>query len=274
VKSSQPRVNRTMKPTARKISEFLNFAEHFAKGAGKILKSGFNRKVRIRYKGRIDPVTQFDLKSEKFIVANIARAYPDHSILTEEGYGKKSPGLFRWIVDPLDGTVDYAHGFPVYCVSIALEYDHQIIAGVVYDPDRQECFKAGLGRGAFLNNKRIKVSKETNLERALLATGFAYNIKTVRRNNLGLFNRMAKEAQGIRRLGSAAIDLCWLACGRLDGFWEMYLHPWDTAAGKLIVEEAGGKITRFDGSKYSVFHKEILASNGHIHNAMKDVLHK
>ncbi len=254
------------------IKELLRFSEEVARGAGQILKNGFNRPPRIRYKGRIDPVTEFDLRSEKHIVSQIQRRYPDHSILAEEGSGRKMDGAFRWVIDPLDGTVDYAHGFPVYCVSIGLEYNSEVVAGVVFDPERNECFTSGCGCGAFLNGKRIRVSKENKLERALLATGFAYDVKTARRNNLGYFSRMAKQAQGVRRLGSAAIDLCWLACGRIDGFWELSLHPWDTAAGWLIVEEAGGKVTRFSGRKYSIYDNEILASNGRVHRAMQKVL--
>jgi len=256
----------------REIKELLRFSEDVARGAGQILKNGFNRPPRIRYKGRIDPVTEFDLSSEKHIVSQIQRRFPDHSVLAEEGSGRKAEGAFRWVIDPLDGTVDYAHGFPVYCVSIGLEYHSKVVAGVVFDPERNECFTSGCGCGAFLNGKRIRVSKENKLERALLATGFAYDIKTARRNNLGYFSRMAKQAQGVRRLGSAAIDLCWLACGRIDGFWELSLHPWDTAAGRLIVEEAGGKVTRFNGRKYSIYDNEILASNGQVHRAMQKVL--
>ena len=261
-----------MRQTKKEIRGYLEAAEDIARAAGGILKRGFNRPPDIRLKGRIDPVTVYDLKSEKFIVRSLQKRFPQHAVLAEEGSGSGREGPYRWIIDPLDGTVDYAHGFPVYCVSIALECDGEIIAGVVYDPERQEMFSAGLGLGAHLNGKKIRVSAQSNLERALLATGFSYNIKHARRNNLGLFARMAKKAQGIRRLGSAAIDLCWLAAGRIDGFWELYLHPWDTAAGKLIVQEAGGIVTRFDGRAHSIFHMDILASNGHIHRAMQEVL--
>jgi myo-inositol-1(or 4)-monophosphatase len=261
-----------MRQTKKETRLYLKAAEDVARGAGGILKRGFTRSPDIRLKGRIDPVTAYDLKSEKFIVRSLLKRFPDHAVLAEEGSGSDREGQYRWIIDPLDGTVDYAHGFPVYCVSIALECDGQIIVGVVFDPERQEMFSAGLGLGAHMNGRRIKVSAQSNLERALLATGFSYNIKHARKNNLGLFARMAKRAQGIRRLGSAAIDLCWLAAGRIDGFWELYLHPWDTAAGKLIVQEAGGIVTRFDGREYSIVHKDILASNGRIHRAMQEVL--
>lgn len=254
------------------IRTLVDFAEKTAREAGAILKKGFNQSYKIKYKGRIDPVTEFDLKSEQFIINQIKKRYPEHGILSEEGSDKKAIEPFRWIIDPLDGTVDFAHGFPVYCVSIGVEYMGRSVAGAVYDPERNECFTAGAGLGARLNGKKIKVTTEKKLQRALLATGFSYSIATAKRNNLGLFARMAKEAQGIRRLGSAALDLCWVACGRLDGFWELHLHPWDTAAAILVVSEAGGKVTRFDGLAYSIFDDEILASNGHLHSAMKNVL--
>ncbi len=261
-----------MKPTKKEIRSYLRFAERLARHAGEILHDGFNRKHHVTYKGRINPVTEYDLKSEKYITGQIKKTYPNHAILAEEGNDVEERSDFRWVIDPLDGTVNYAHGFPVYCVSIALEYREETIVGVVYDPERKELFSAGRGMGAFLNGKKISVSAETSLQRALLATGFAYNIGTAKRNNLGFFARMAKKAQAIRRPGSAAIDLCWLACGRIDGFWEFYLHPWDTAAAKLIVEEAGGIVTRIDGRKYSIFDEDILAGNRRIHKAMMAVL--
>lgn len=254
------------------IRNFVRFAEKLARGAGKILRQGFNRRLRIHYKGRINPVTEYDLKSELYITSQISKRFPDHDILAEEGSDVEKQSPFRWVIDPLDGTVNYAHGFPVYCVSIALEYDGDIVAGVVYDPERDELFSAGTGMGAHLNKQRIQVSDEKVLQRALLATGFAYNIGTAKRTNLGLFARMAKKAQGLRRPGSAAIDLCWLACGRLDGFWEFYLHPWDTAAAKLITEEAGGAVSRINGKRYSIFAPDILATNGHLHKAMISAL--
>jgi myo-inositol-1(or 4)-monophosphatase len=252
--------------------ELITCASDIALGAGEILRKGFKRRHNITYKGRIDPVTEYDLKSEKYIISRIRKKFPDHAILSEEGHGRKSDNSFRWIIDPLDGTVNYAHGFPVYCVSIAIEYENDMLVGVVYDPERDELFTAGKSLGAYMNRQKIHVSTEKNLERALLATGFGYNVKTARKNNLGLFARMVKTAQAVRRPGSAAIDLCWLAAGRLDGFWEFYLHPWDTAAGILIVEEAGGRVTRIDGRPYSIFHIDILASNGFLHKKMQNTL--
>ncbi len=260
--------------SVRELKKFLAIAQETALGAGKILSDGFHLPKKVRYKGVIDPVTQFDIKSERFVKSKIQKAYPDHSLLAEEGDDVDTGSEFRWVIDPLDGTVNYAHGFPVYSVSIALQYQGESVVGVVYDPEKDEMFSASLGRGAFVNNKRLKVTSEKDLQRGLLATGFAYNIQTARINNLGMFARMAKKAQGVRRLGSAALDLCWVGAGRLDGFWEYELHPWDTAAGMLIVTEAGGKVTRIDGTKYQIFHKDILATNGLLHTSMKRVLHQ
>ena len=261
-----------MSISKKQTRELVDFAADVAMGAGEILKSGFNRNFRVEYKGRIDPVTEYDLKSERYIVSRIAKEYPRHVVLAEEGSGSGEQAEFRWVIDPLDGTVDYAHGFPVYCVSIGLEYNGEMIAGTVYDPERDELFHAARHQGAFLNKTRIAVSKERVLERALLATGFAYNVATAKRNNLGLFARMVKNAQAVRRLGSAALDLCWLAAGRIDGFWELYLHPWDTAASWVIVEEAGGEITRLNGRPYSIFAPDILTANPKLRRIMQEVL--
>ncbi len=259
-------------PNISELRHYARFARDLAIQAGTLLKQGFSRSKQIRYKGRIDPVTQYDVKSEKLIVKAISKTFPTHSLLTEEGHNIRENSGFRWVVDPLDGTVNFAHGFPVYCVSIALEYDGEQVVGVVYDPEREELFHAVRGHGAFLNRRRLHVSTENKLERALLATGFAYDIATARRNNLGLFARMARLAQGIRRPGSAAIDICWLAAGRIDGFWELHLHPWDTAAAVLILKEAGGKYSRLDGRPYSIFSPDLLASNGRLHRQMRAVL--
>lgn len=262
--------------TEKMTREYLNFASDLARGAGKILLDGFKRRMRVEFKGRINPVTEYDLKSERFIVSRIRKRYPDHTILAEEsgGVGRKiaEESEFLWVIDPLDGTVNYAHGFPIYCVSIALMKKGKAVAGVVFDPERNELFRGGLNSGSFLNDKRIRVSEETKLQRALLATGFAYNVGTARRNNLGLFARMVKKAQAVRRAGSAAIDLCWLAAGRIDGFWELSLYPWDTAAAALIVTEAGGSITRLDGRQYSIFDPDILADNSRLHSQLKKSL--
>lgn len=256
----------------RQIEQYLAFMRPLAHKAGVLLKQNFNRRLNITYKGRINPVTDVDLRCEDLITGAIAKRFPAHAVLGEEGSDSRGRSEFVWIIDPLDGTVNYAHGFPVYCVSIGLERERKVVAGVVYDPERDEMFWSGLGGPAYLNKKRIAVTKESRLERSLLATGFAYDIGSARKNNLGYFSRMAKRAQGIRRPGSAAIDLCWLAAGRIDGFWELKLHPWDTAAAALILRRAGGMTTRIDGSAYSIFDPDLLASNGRIHGAMMEVL--
>lgn len=256
--------------------EYSGFAADLARGAGKILFEGFKRSKRVEYKGKINPVTEYDLKSERYIISRIKKKFPDHAILAEEsgGVGRKiaEQSEFLWVIDPLDGTVNFAHGFPVYCVSIALMQKGKAVVGVVFDPERNELFRAGLKSGAFLNDRRIRVSDESRLQRALLATGFAYDVGTARKNNLGLFARMIKKAQAVRRAGSAAIDLCWLAAGRIDGFWEFSLYPWDTAAAALIVCEAGGKVTRLDGRPYSIFDPDILADNSRLHGQLKKSL--
>ena len=252
--------------------ELLMFAREVAVGAGAILRKGFNRVRKIDYKGRIDPVTDVDLKSEQYITRKIERRYPQHEILTEEDTARGNSSEFRWIIDPLDGTVNFAHGFPIYCVSIALEHQGELVVGAVYDPERAELFWTSQGQNAYLNGRIISVTNERRLDRALLATGFAYDIATARKNNLGYFSRMAKKAQGIRRPGSAALDLCWLACGRIDGFWELKLHPWDTAAAIQFVLNAGGKASRIDGSPWSVYDADLLASNSSLHEQMRLVL--
>ena len=179
----------------------------------------------------------------------------------------------RWIVDPLDGTVNYAHGFPFFCVSIALEAEGELVAAVTYDPNRHELFAAAKGQGATLNGQAIRVSETSALAEALVATGFAYNVHEEERfTNLDHFGNFVKRAQAVRRPGSAAIDLAWVACGRIDGFWELFLKPWDWAAGALLIREAGGSVTAFDGGAFELEGPEILASNGRIHGEMQDVL--
>lgn len=259
-------INKTQK---RDIAKFV---DELARGAGQILKAGFSKSKKVRYKGRIDPVTQFDVKAEKFITSRIAAKFPDHAVMAEEGSDTAARSPWRWVIDPLDGTVNFAHGFPVYCVSIAVQYEGGTVVAAIFDPERDELFSATAGGGARLNGRKISVSEETKLGRSLLATGFSYSVATDRKNNLGLFARMVKTAQAVRRPGSAAIDLCWLASGRIDGFWELKLHPWDTAAAILIVREAGGKVSRIDGSPYDIFAKDILASNSRIHAQMQRAL--
>ncbi len=255
-----------------------NLAISIARKAGLVLKKRLGRAGDISYKGVIDIVTEMDRTSESIIVKDIKKAFPDHGILTEEASeiaSSASDGISkRWIIDPLDGTTNYAHGYPAFSVSIAFEYSGAVVLGVVYNPMLDELFLAEKGKGARLNSKKIRVSKVGSLDRSLLATGFPYDVRSSRNNNLGHFANFAVRAQAIRRAGSAALDLCYLACGRFDGFWELKLKPWDTAASTLIVKEAGGVVTDFKGRPFSLFSGECLASNGLIHRDMLGVLKK
>jgi len=260
--------------------QFRKIATDAALKAGDILIQHSGKVKKIGYKNEVNLVTEVDYLSEEAIVKIIKTQFPDHGILTEEGEGKKSESAYRWVIDPLDGTTNYAHDFPSYCVSIALEKDGKIILGVVYDPNLDELFTAEKGKGAFLSKgreleksrQRISVSQTARLSQSLLATGFPYDIRTSQVNNLNHFANFYKRAQAIRRAGSAALDLCYLAMGRFDGFWELKLSPWDMAAGSLLVTEAGGKVTDFSGEPFNIYLKEILASNGKIHQQMIKVL--
>jgi len=240
--------------------------------AGEIIIKKSKQRHRVSLKGRVNLVTEVDLLSEKYIVKEITSRFPDHSILAEEGSDKNTDSDFKWVIDPLDGTTNYAHGFPFYCVSIGVEFKGEMIVGVVYDPERDELFYAHKGGGAFMNGRRIVVSREFMLQKALLATGFPYDILTSRIDNLEYFRRFAKKARGIRRAGSAALDLCYVACGRFDGFWELKLHPWDTAAAIVIVREAGGMVTDFSRKKYSIYNNNILATNKRLLEQMSEIL--
>lgn len=250
----------------------LNFAIRVAKDAGALLRDRVGTTIDISHKGSIDLVTDVDLASEKLIREAIATYYPRHEILAEEGGLTESKSEYRWIVDPLDGTTNYAHGYPMFCVSIALEQAGEVVAGVVYDPMREELFTAERGGGATLNNRPIRVSKIDDLTQSILSTGFPYDIKTSKLTNLDHWANFAMNAQALRRDGAAALDLCYVACGRYDGFWELNLSPWDTAAGTLIVTEAGGRVTDFVGGTFSNYKPEVVASNGLIHDRMIDVL--
>jgi myo-inositol-1(or 4)-monophosphatase len=248
------------------------FAVDLARKSGALLKEKINQKHEIHYKGEINLVTEADKMSEDLIIAAINRNFPDHGILSEESPVITGAGKLRWIIDPLDGTTNYAHGYPVFCVSIALEKEGEIILGVVYDPMREEMFIAVRGEGAYLNDKIISVSPVKDISRSLLATGFPYDIRDSKENNLDYFNVMAVNVQAIRRAGAAALDLAHLAAGRFDGFWELKLKPWDTAAGCLLVTEAGGVISDIAGGKWQLQSPSLLASNGLIHEQMMKVL--
>ncbi len=240
--------------------------------AGEILRQHFLKKIKVEYKGEIDPVTEVDRYSENRIIKIMKTAHPTHGILTEETGEYTAQSEFCWIIDPLDGTVNYAHGFNIFSVSIALSKEGTIILGGVYDPLREEMFWAEKGAGAFLNKKMICVSSEKKLCRSLLVTGFPYYVHKKSRTIVKYFSNFLTRAQAIRRLGSACLDLAYVAAGRIDGFWEQDLKPWDMAAGALIVEEAGGKVTDFRGKKLCLFSKTILATNTKLHNQMLKIL--
>ncbi len=252
----------------------LDFAINMARDAGRILAERFGRAITVSNKGDIDLVTEADLASERFIIERIQTHYPRHQILAEEsGASAEQHGEYKWIIDPLDGTTNYAHGYPCFCVSIALEHtaSRQIVIGVVYDPVRDELFAAERGQGTTLNGRRIRVTETDDLNRALICTGFPYDVRE--RNDFARhFTNFINQAQSVRRDGSAALDLAYVACGRFDGFWEEGLRPWDVAAGVLLVEEAGGRVSRYDGAHFDVYTPPILVSNGLIHDAMMRVL--
>ena len=255
------------------IDHLLSVAVNAAKAAGRVLsgyaKTGFN----VERKNPINLVTDADHAAEQCIIDFIRRDFPDHGTLAEErGVDAARSSPYRWIIDPLDGTTNFAHRFPVYAVSIAVEYAAQLLLGVVYDPTRDELFTALAGGGAFCNGQSLAVSNTAALDTALLVTGFAYDIRETRNNNLDHFSRFTLKAQGIRRTGSAALDLCYVAAGRFDGFWEIKLSPWDMAAGIVILAEAGGRITDLRGNRHSIYQAELVASNGRIHAEMLGVI--
>ncbi|MBO9620451.1 MAG: inositol monophosphatase [Niabella sp.] len=233
----------------------------------------FQKSFSIQHKeGRNNLVTDADHASEKAIIAVIRQHYPDHFILTEESGELATQSDYKWIIDPLDGTINFAHGLPINCVSIGVEHRGEIILGMVYNPHMDELFFAEKGKGATLNGQPIKVSTETNAMQSCLVTGFPYVYINTANGPLQVFERFIKEGVPVRRLGAAAIDLCWVAAGRFDGFYEHKLQAWDSAAGYLIVEEAGGKVTDFKGDRYSPYQHRILATNGLIHEQMLDVI--
>lgn len=249
-----------------------DFAIDTARKAGALLKDNVGRIGSIEFKGAVDIVTDVDRKSEALIIDAIKKAFPSHGILAEESPELKQDSPFKWIIDPLDGTTNYSHGFPFFCVSIGLEISGEVVFGVVYDPMMDELFTAEKGKGATLNGKKIAVSAIGELGKSLLATGFPYDLRSSADNNLDFFSEFSLRAQAIRRAGSAALDLCYIASGRFDGYWEMKLKPWDVAAGSLIVSESGGKITGFSGGPFSIYGKECLASNSLIHEEMTRIL--
>jgi myo-inositol-1(or 4)-monophosphatase len=247
-------------------STFIPEIRSIAKQAGDLLMSHFG-KVDIEYKGEVDLVTKADRESEQLIVDFIRARWPDHDITGEEGTLTKTGSDFRWYIDPLDGTTNFAHGYPVFCVSIALEHKDQRIAGVVYDPTRHEMFSAAAGIGAELNGRPIHVSKTAQLSECIVATGFPSQ-KRHKNPNIHFYHQITMKTHGIRRAGSAALDLAYVACGRFDGYWEFNLNSWDTAAGVLLVKEAGGSVTDFWGGPFDIASREVLAGNPAVHPAL------
>jgi myo-inositol-1(or 4)-monophosphatase len=252
------------------MNSFLDVAIETAREAGAILLAEFDRPVNISYKGDVDIVTQADKRSEQAIVARLRRHFPKHAIVAEEGGGNESDSPFRWHVDPLDGTTNFAHGYPCFCVSLGLEEAGEMIAGVIFQPVSGELFTASRGEGAYLNQKKIQVSRIEKLATSLLSTGFP-SVKRAQNPNIHYYWDFTLRSHGVRRDGSAAMDLAAVACGRFEGFWEFGLHPWDTAAGILLVHEAGGVVTHFDGQPYRLGDRELMASNGRVHEEMKQV---
>lgn len=246
--------------------DYLTFMQELAREAGSVLVSYFGN-VAVEYKGEVDLVTEADRKSEKLIVSRIRQQWPSHDLIGEEGSRTETGSDFRWYIDPLDGTTNFAHGYPVFCVSIALEHKGERIAGVVYDPCRDEMFAAETGAGSRLNGQAIRVSQIQHLAESLVATGFPSH-KRHKNPNIHFYHQITLRSHGVRRAGSAALDLCCVACGRYDAFWEFNLNSWDTAAGVLLVQEAGGKVTNFASGPFHLNSREVLASNSLTHDEL------
>jgi len=254
-------------PKPPKAEDLRKAAVEAAKCGGKILQKYFRKKLKISEKPGAGLVTNADLESQESVVKVLRKAYPEFGFLTEEAKPEKSGSLGRWIIDPLDGTTNFVHGFPMFCVSIAAEWNGEIILGVIHQPILQETFIAIRGKGVTLNGEKLRVSKTKDLKNALLTTGFTYR-KDQLRAEISAFESLSGVVRAIRRPGSAALDLAYTACGIFDGFWERGLSPWDVAAGSLMVTEAGGKVTDFSGNPYNVHSPELLASNGRLHSSL------
>jgi myo-inositol-1(or 4)-monophosphatase len=254
--------------------EYLDFAIELAREAGDVLKHYMDREKHVELKGQANLVTIADKESEALVIRRIVEQYPAHGILAEESgiSGARETSSSKWIIDPLDGTTNFAHQYPFFCVSIAFEHNGQVLCGAVYDPCRDEMFSGARGMGSFVNGRRLRVSDVDKLAGGLILTGFPYGVRQKMKTAMSQFEAFLFQSQAVRRGGSAALDLCYIALARCDGFWEMDLHPWDTAAGLVILEEAGGRVTDFSGKPFSIYGKEIVASNNSIHEEMVDVL--
>ena len=252
------------------MASYLETAIDIAREAGALLSTYFERRVGFELKGDFDLVTEADRASERLVVERLRSHFPSHSIVAEEGGGHQGSSGFRWYVDPLDGTTNFAHGYPIYNVTMGLEQDGEMLVGVVFDPTRQEMFSAERGAGAYLNNRRIHVSTAKRLEDSLVSTGFPSRKRHLN-VNIHFYHQMAMATHGVRRGGSAAIDLAYVACGRLEAFWEFGLNPWDMAAGTLLVTEAGGRCTDMNGGPHSITGPHLLTDNGAIHQETVDL---
>lgn len=252
------------------MTSFADAAALIAHEAGALLRYYFERRVNFEMKGEYDLVTEADRASEKLVIERLTAEFPEHGIVAEEGGGHDSPSPYRWYLDPLDGTTNFAHGYPVWNVTLALEKAGELIAGVVYDPNRDEMFTCERGAGSYLNGRRIHVSSASRVADSLLCTGFPNHNRSTN-PNIRFFHELAMTAHGVRRSGSAAVDLAHTAAGRLDGFWEIGLSPWDMAAGILLVEEAGGVCTDMRGAKHHLKSPHLLTDNGHIHQELLGV---
>ncbi|MCL6524348.1 MAG: inositol monophosphatase [Thermoflavifilum sp.] len=245
---------------------FKSFLLDTIRAAGQVLLEGIDQNFQVDHKTALnDLVTEVDKHAETLILERIRSHFPDHALLSEESGASQQTSIYRWIIDPLDGTVNFAHRLPICSVSIALEKDGEVIMGAVYNPFLQELFFAEKGKGAYLNDRAIHVSQQDDIQQAFLVTGFPYQWRDMPHDPVEVFGYFIKQGVPVRRLGSAAIDLCWVACGRFDGYWEHYIHAWDVAAGALIVREAGGMVTDFSGQPFQLNGSQLIASNGHIH---------
>jgi myo-inositol-1(or 4)-monophosphatase len=254
------------------VSDILQVAEVIARQAGVVLMEGYGNVRHIQQKGVIDLVTEFDKRSEEVIVSSIQEKFPEHAILAEESGQNKTISEYQWVIDPLDGTTNFAHGIPIFSVTIGLLRNNSPVVGVAYDPFRKEMFSAEIGQGATLNNHPIHVSSQIDLGQAVISTGFPYDLRTNPRNNFAQFVQFQLRTQAVRHLGSASLDCAWTAMGRLDGYWEFGVKPWDVGAGALFVREAGGCVTSVDGDEDFLSGDTILVSNGLLHEQMLRVL--
>ncbi len=254
------------------VSTFERVAHEAARRAGAVLRARYRDRLEVTHKGAVDLVTAVDREAEHLILEVLSSAFPDHAIVAEESGVRAGTSSYRWYVDPIDGTTNFAHGFPHFAVSIALEDAHGLLLGVVFDPIREEMFSATRAEGARLNGSPIRVSPTARIADALLATGFPYDRRSRSKFYLAFIEAALQHSQGIRCVGSAALDLCWVACGRVDAYWEWNLHAWDTAAGELIIAEAGGRVTGFSGQAHRPGDAETAASNGHLHQEMLAVI--